>query len=65
MIIVLMAMIATSFITKIIYPSIQLVLRKGLLILSVTFENPYKVSVVIEPLTFLVTTIATMGRKLI
>ncbi len=40
MIVVLMALIAT-----IIYPSIQyqLVLRKELMILSVTFENPYMV----------------------
>lgn len=43
MIVVLMALIATSMITTIIYSSIQFVLRKGLMILSFTFENPYMV----------------------
>ncbi|WCF09812.1 hypothetical protein NDS46_08155 [Paenibacillus thiaminolyticus] len=36
-----MALIATSIITTIIYPSIQLVLRNGLMIFSITFESPY------------------------
>ncbi|NEZ41052.1 hypothetical protein [Paenibacillus alvei] len=49
MIVVLMALIATSMITTIIYPSIQyqLVLRKELMILSVTFVNPYMVGAII------------------